>query len=282
MSSRLRQIAAENERIAAEGHYVVPGTGTVSIRHALDAARAGTRSYAPDQLDALLATVTGTPAGAATGTVEVTGEDSLRAARRLDASGARNIAVLNFASARNPGGGYVNGAKAQEEDVCRGALLHPCLLRAPDYYEAHRAVRDPFYSHRVIHSPRVPVHRAADGTLLAQPPLVSFLTWPAPNAGVIARQLPERVHEVPDVLRQRAARVLAVAAHHGARQLVLGAWGCGVFRNDPRQVAAAFAEHLGPGSGGAFEGRFEHVVFAVLDRSAGQPTLAAFQRAFAA
>jgi len=31
-----------------------------------------------------------------------------------------------------------------------------------------------------------------------------------------------------------------LAAAHGYTRLVLGAWGCGVFRNDPEVVAAAF------------------------------------------
>jgi uncharacterized protein (TIGR02452 family) len=59
------------------------------------------------------------------------------------------------------------------------------------------------------------------------------------------------------VLRRRAARVLAVAAAHRHRRLVLGAWGCGVFGNDPTMVAEAFAAALE-------RYPMEHVVFAVL------------------
>jgi uncharacterized protein (TIGR02452 family) len=57
---------------------------------------------------------------------------------------------------------------------------------------------------------------------------------------------------------------------------VLGAWGCGVFRNDPRVVAAAFAGHL---RRGPWSGRFERVVFSVLDTSPSRETFAAFQAA---
>ncbi|HKF76634.1 MAG TPA: TIGR02452 family protein [Candidatus Dormibacteraeota bacterium] len=78
----------------------------------------------------------------------------------------------------------------------------------------------------------------------------------------------------PSALESRAAGVLAVAADRGHRRLVLGAWGCGVFRNDPRQVADVFATWLeGPG----FADAFDHVVFAVFDRSISQSTLRAFQ-----
>jgi uncharacterized protein (TIGR02452 family) len=85
---------------------------------------------------------------------------------------------------------------------------------------------------------------------------------------------PAAAASVPGVLNTRAGRVLAVAAAHGHRKLVLGAWGCGVFRNDPAVVAATFADCLARA-----EGRFDHVVFAVLDRQRGTPTRAAFGRA---
>lgn len=186
-------------------------------------------------------------------------------------------AVLVFASARNPGGGYVNGAKAQEEALCRASALYHCLLRAPEYYAEHREVRDPFYSDRVIRSPGVPVFRDPRGGLLARPFRVGFLTSPAPNAGVIARQLPDRVGEIPAALARRAERVLEVAAAQGHRELVLGAWGCGVFRNDPAEVAAAFAAHLA--GTGRFATRFDRVVLAIRDRE-DSPARTAFARVF--
>ncbi|MCO5997039.1 TIGR02452 family protein [Actinoallomurus rhizosphaericola] len=221
---------------------------------------------------------------------EVTAEGSLQAARRLHdtgtgtgtgaGTGAGRIAVLNFASARNPGGGYLGGARAQEEDLCRHSLLYPCLLRAPEYYEAHRASRDLLYSDRVIWSPDVPVHRGNDGELLPAPYPVSFLTCPAPNTGEALRRDPAVADRIPAVLRARARRVLSVAAHHGARRLVLGAWGCGVFRNDPRQVAEAFHAHLA--AGGDYADVFDHVVFAVWDRNPEPANRAAFTAYFAA
>ncbi|HVT71393.1 MAG TPA: TIGR02452 family protein [Trebonia sp.] len=66
-----------------------------------------------------------------------------------------------------------------------------------------------------------------------------------------------------------------MAAAHGHRTLVLGAWGCGVFRNDPAVVATAFAGHLD-----RTRGRFDRVVFAVYDRRAGTPVLDAFRAVF--
>lgn len=277
--STYKGIADANEMIVANGWYTAPSGATVQIGDAVADACAGTVSYSPDDLDRLLDGAAAVPGPAAT-RIEVTGESSMSAAQRLHDEGADHVAVLNFASARNAGGGYLRGARAQEEDLCRVSALYTTLRQAPDYYAAHRASRDPAYSHRVIYSPDVPVYRDVRYRLLEAPYQVAFLTSPAPNAGVIARDRPADIATLPGLLAPRAARVLAVAAHHGRRSLVLGAWGCGVFRNDPAQVAAAFQRSLAVGGG--FEGTFERIVFAVLDKTAGQANLSAFRTAFGA
>jgi uncharacterized protein (TIGR02452 family) len=271
MSARLRGIARENEGIVAAGRYRASDGRTVDIAEAVREAGDGTRTVGPDPVPVPAAEPVRT-------VVEVTPESSLQAAHRLARSGDDPVAVLNFASARNPGGGYLNGAQAQEEALCRGSALHSCLLRAPEFYGHHRADRSPFYSDRVIHAPGVPVFRDDRGRLLDQPYRVGFLTAAAPNAGVIARTLPDRVDDIPAALAVRAGRVLETAAAHGYRRLVLGAWGCGVFRNDPAQVAEAFRAPLAPG--GRFEGRFAHVVFGVLDRTRDAATRGAFEETF--
>ncbi|MFI1564340.1 TIGR02452 family protein [Streptomyces sp. NPDC020490] len=267
MSARLRGIARQTEQIVAAGAYRAQGGHEVPLAAAVEAARAGTRMYGPGPVPVAPAAGTGT-------LVEVTGESSLEAARRLGA----DTAVLNFASARNPGGGYLGGAQAQEEALCRASALYTCLLRAPEYYEHHRAHRDPFYTDRVIHSPAVPVFRDDRGRLLDEPYTAGFLTAAAPNAGVVLRRAPQRAGELPRALAVRAGRVLETAVAHGYRRLVLGAWGCGVFRNDPAQVAGAFRALLGPG--GRFAGAFEHVVFGILDRTPDRTVRAAFVRSF--
>ncbi|MFE3850389.1 TIGR02452 family protein [Streptomyces griseorubiginosus] len=272
MSARLRGIAQETEQIVAAGRYRAPDGREVVLAAEIEAARAGTRMVGPGPEEV--------PEFAPADTfIEVTGESSLEAARRLGEGASERVAVLNFASARNPGGGYLNGAQAQEEALCRASALYTCQLRAREFYDHHRAHRDPFYTDRVMHSPAVPVFRDDRGRLLDSPHLVGFLTAAAPNAGVVRRTAPDRVAELPRALAVRAERVLSVAVAEGYRRLVLGAWGCGVFQNDPAQVAGAFRTLLGPG--GRFEGAFEHVVFGVLDRTRGEVVRAAFARAFA-
>lgn len=157
MSGRLREIARENAEIVAAGGYRTRSGRQVVLAVAVAEAKAGTRIYGPNRVipGELVRTGTGRTA------VEVTGESSTVAARRLvaDHPRATPVAVLNFASARNPGGGYVRGAKAQEEALCRASALYETLLEAPEYYEVHRAEKSTFYTDRVIHSPGVPVFR---------------------------------------------------------------------------------------------------------------------------
>jgi uncharacterized protein (TIGR02452 family) len=274
MSARLRALAQQTLAVIDAGEYVAPSGRTVRIDDAIRKAVAGTRIYGPDPL-----WPTGVPAAVPGRTTrfEVTGESSLAAARRL-LRADRPAGVLNFASARHPGGGFLNGARAQEESLCRASALYACLLRARAYYEYHRRHRDALYSDRVIFSPLVPVFRDDRGILLEEPYEVSFLTAAAPNAGVIAREMPEALAQIPMALQARSAQVLAVAAHEGVQQLVLGAWGCGVFQNSPPDVARAFYTHLG--RGGAFADRFASVVFAILDPRPDSPTRAAFDDVF--
>jgi uncharacterized protein (TIGR02452 family) len=273
VSARLRGIARETEEIVGAGRYRAPGGHVVPLAEAVGAARRGTRVYGPEPVEVPDG---GLAAGEGAAVHEVTGESSLEAARRLGATGP--VAVLNFASARNPGGGWLNGAQAQEEALCRASALGACLLEVPRFYEHHRTHRDPFYTDRVIHSPGVPVFRDDRGRLLDEPCTAGFLTAAAPNAGVVLRTAPERAGEIPGALARRAERVLETAAAHGYRRLVLGAWGCGVFRNDPGQVAGAFHGLLGPG--GRFAEVFDHVVFGVLDRTPGTVVRAAFEQVF--
>ncbi|MEU5287995.1 TIGR02452 family protein [Streptomyces sp. NPDC020755] len=272
MSARLRGIARGTQAVVEAGTYRNAAGQDVSIARAVAAALSGTRLYGPDPVPVAALDTDRTPH------FEVTGESSLAAARRMTGEAPGRVAVLSYASARNPGGGYLNGAQAQEEALCRGSALHATLLRAPEYYAHHRAERSAFYTDRVIHSPGVPVFRDDRGAFLDAPYTVGFLTSPAPNAGVIRRQTPEEAHRVPAALASRAERVLEVAAVRGYRRLVLGAWGCGVFQNDPAQVAEAFRALLG--QGGRFGGHFEQIVFGILDRDPESAVRAAFARTF--
>ena len=266
MTTDLRALAADTLRILETGRYRAPRGGTVDIAGPLRTAIDSTRLYEPaDQLPA------GQPADHRDGgpVVSVTGESTLAGARRLGRDG--DVAALVFASAKHPGGGFRNGAKAQEEDVARASGLYRCLNAVPQYYAAHKSRSDNLYSDRVIYSRGVPVFRDDDGSLLDEPFLVSLLTAAAPNRGAVPR---DRAAQVAQVLTKRARRVVAVATALGHRRLVLGAWGCGVFRNDPATVAEAFAVALAEQAA-----YLDEVVFAIMDKP-GSATRAAFDERF--
>jgi uncharacterized protein (TIGR02452 family) len=128
----------------------------------------------------------------------------------------------------------------------------------------------------VIYSPSVVVFRDDDGRLLETPFTCSFLTAPAPNAGAVLQRDPGRGDELHQALQRRIDKVLSVAGAEGYDALVLGAWGCGVFKNDPREVAGQFQAALA----GDFAGVFRLICFAVLDRSNDGAIIAPFERAF--
>jgi len=270
---KLKSIAEETLRIAEEGRYRAPSGVEVILRDEIDRAVGGTELFPPQALAELVAHV---PQGVPDGrpAIQVTGETTSAAGRRLFEEGLNRIAALNFASAKNPGGGFIRGAKAQEEDLARCSALYPCLMRQPGYYEANRSFDSLLYTDHIIYSPDVPFFRGDSLALLERPYLLSIITAPAPNAGEYLRREGEGRARVHEALERRAAMVLAVAQARGHRILVLGAWGCGVFRNEPREVAAVFRRWL---EHPRFSGAFERVVFAVYDRSEGRKCLRAFE-----
>ncbi len=208
---------------------------------------------------------------------EVANETTFQGLARLVASGA-HVGCLNFASARNPGGGFLGGAQAQEEALARASALYPCLLVAQEYYARNRSNRSAIYLDLAVFSPKVPFFRDDTGRLLEEPLLASVITAPAPNRGAVAQNEPENLPLIAATLRRRAEMVLHIAQAHGIEGLVLGAWGCGVFRNDPGMVASIFADLIKPP--GRFAGVFRNVLFAVYDRTESQSTLRAFADAF--
>jgi uncharacterized protein (TIGR02452 family) len=108
--------------------------------------------------------------------------------------------------------------------------------------------------------------------------IVESGSYRAPSGGVVQLRDAGAIGAVRETLASRAGKVLAVLAAHGHGCIVLGAWGCGVFCNDPAHVADAFAAWLESDS---FRGAFDRVVFAVYDRSPAQRNRRAFEERFA-
>jgi uncharacterized protein (TIGR02452 family) len=254
----LARVAEETLDVLREGRYLTE-EGEVVLRDAFAYARERTRLYRPEELASLARLARPHAPGEGRPTVEVVGLSTAVAARRLCDEGL-DVAALNFASATRPGGGFLGGAQAQEEDLARCSSLYECLTGCAAYYDANRAFGSALYTDHLIHSPRVPFFRDEHLKLVAKPFFVSILTSPAPNAGEVRASEPLAVSRIEDVLYERGRHILLVAREQGHRVLVLGAWGCGVFRNDPGVVAAMWRYHLEKPE---FAGAFDRVVFAI-------------------
>ncbi|MCI9319699.1 MAG: TIGR02452 family protein [Lachnospiraceae bacterium] len=196
------------------------------------------------------------------------------AVRILAEEGKKDIAVLNFASAKNPGGGFLNGAKAQEESITASSTLYKTLIAHPEYYENNRAQKSMMYTDHGIYSPDVLFIRNGKFDLEKEPVKASVLTIPAVNMGQV-RLKGEDEETARHVMYRRMRLILSVFAEKGAKNLVLGAYGCGVFRNDPVQIALWWKELLAGGLGAYFESIFH----AVLDHSKNQDCIMAFRQA---
>ena len=272
--STRQELAEQAVEIVERGSYQSATSRAVDIAASVRACLEGTEFFSPEALAGIRQEVLGRPSDGFATSFEVVNETTLAGVTRLLADRKEPVAALNFASAMNPGGGFLNGSQAQEESLARSSALYASLLKAWEFYERHRASPSMLYSDAMIWSPACPVFRDDEGALLDEPQLVSFVTSAAPNAKATASNRPEELAQIPEVFRRRSEYVLALAASKGCRRLVLGAWGCGVFRNDPAVVAASFVANLRQE---AWSGRFERVVFSVLDSSPSNETLTAFQ-----
>lgn len=200
-----------------------------------------------------------------TTTFEVVNESTVTSLRRFASqiSSDERLGVLNFASAKNPGGGFLGGAIAQEEALAVSSGLYSTLIKFQKEYYSYNKNRSPrgFYSDHMIYSPDVPFFRDDSLQLFGPPVVADVITCPAVNAGVFHG---ERKDEVATVMKKRIAKILHLFLQKGCTHIILGAYGCGVFRNSTSMVSQIFADLLK--EDGYFQHRFKHVHFAILYR----------------
>ena len=193
---------------------------------------------------------------------------------RTKRAGGRNIGILNFASAKNPGGGFLNGAAAQEESLAMCGNLYLTQIKKQAYYEANRACRSMLYTDHMIYSGGVVFIRENTDPLWESPLTASVLTVPAVNMGqYLLKREGDSVHHAEEVMKNRMRKILNVFAEQKNEVLILGAYGCGVFRNDPVKIAAFFVELL---KSEGLEKHFKELIFAVYDSSKDKRVYNAF------
>jgi uncharacterized protein (TIGR02452 family) len=260
---RARSLGLSALAAIRDGRYVANDGQLVDWKADVERAAASKVSIRPDAL------LPATPRARFPETqVVVANETTLGAARRLHDAGFRPLS-LNFANGVVPGGGVLTGARAQEEVLCRSSALL-CTLDADPMYEAHRQGPPYESSDWLILSPDVPVFRHDDGLSRARPWSTSFVTCAAPYAPRVGQP------RSGDLLERRMRRLLAVAHAYAFDTLVLGAWGCGAFANDPVRTARDLHAALE----GDFDGAFRQVTFAVTDWSPDRRFLGPFRDTF--
>jgi len=209
---------------------------------------------------------------------EIKNESTLYSARRLsNEKNYNNVTCLNFASEINPGGGFLKGSQAQKESLARATGLYPCIAQMKEMYDANKKNRSPLYLDYMIYSPQVPVIHFDDGVLLDTPYFVSIITAPAVNARAVFKYYKSDINKIRSTMINRIEKILSIALINDADALILGAWGCGVFGNDPRDVSNYFKDFL---LEGLFRNRLKKVVFAILDHTSNLKYLTPFKKAF--
>jgi len=285
MSSReqvreqMKAIASDTMAILKQGYYINAKNQHIHIEKETKQAITGTVLY--EENDTMRILQETKPNEQEETKISVTNQTTLEAINDLkEKYPDEEMLALNFASARHPGGGFLKGSVAQEESLARSSALYYSLVSKPQMYEHHEQLRTKrgCYSDMMIYSPNVPVFKNDKGQVREEFQLVSFLTSPAVNKGAIQKNEPYiGLPQIHATMKMRIQKILAVSLKHGHKHLILGAFGCGVFKNSPRDVAGYFHEAL---KHPKFRGKFKEIVFAVYDTSDSKQTFGAFQRQF--
>ena len=198
----------------------------------------------------------------------------------------QKTAVLNFASATSPGGGVCSGASAQEECLCRVSTLYPCLKDRKmweKFYYPHHAFQNSLHNDDIIYTPNIVVIKDDDYNPLQSSFIVDIITCAAPNL----RQNPSNIlapnTDTIDIScdallklhEKRACKIITTAANHSAEVLILGAFGCGAFRNNPKIVATAYHNVLP-----LFSKHFKFIEFAIYCPTNNLENFMAFKEVF--
>ena len=268
---RLKEIADETLEAIEVGAIRYPES-VFYLQRLIKATEKGTEYIRPDALNNSVANWRKAPRLPNPPAMTLYGATTLQIARDLAINNIKTnlkVGVLNFANATKAGGGFRNGAKAQEESIARSSTLIRSLEspQASPFYRLHKGMEgknnEHYYSHAMIYSPSVTIFRDDDGGWIS-PYNVDIVTSPAVNAMKIRGRTYTGNNVENHILRvmgDRMARILALFEQHGIRHLVLGSFGTGVFKNDIKSVAGLWRQLLEH----RFATSFDVVDFAIQD-----------------
>ena len=195
--------------------------------------------------------------------IKVTNRDTFTAAKEyaniINSTNEGFVGVLNFASSTNPGGGVTKGSTAQEECLCRCSNLYLTLYQEKcirEYYNVNKKYMSNLGSDAIIYSRNIYVFKDKNYNMLPVEDrfYVDVLTCAAPNLRENPRnqyntdaseeKLTLTDEELYNIHVKRARNILNVAVKNEDDYLILGAFGCGAFRNNPEIVAKAYKDVL--------------------------------------
>lgn len=169
----------------------------------------------------------------------------------LDQNYGNGTLLVNFANPYTPGGGYTDGYEAQEECICRKTNLYSFLkdARSKDYYRSNRSYREAKKNtigiDNCLLTTNVTIFRGEDYELLDETRNISVLTIAAPRLAKFTnhKAMLENDNYI-NALQSRIDTIFAVAWFYGYENIILGAFGCGVFNNDPELVAGDMMKNI--------------------------------------
>lgn len=248
------QIADENQEIIQQNWYEANGH-TIHFAHTLEEHQK-VEVIAPEDIVYALS-----PAG--TVSLPVQGDHNPEISVMNDDSFVpKTDLVMNFANGYNPGGGYLRGAVAQEEALCRESTLYASIASktAEIMYDRNLRSGNPFNTDYMLISPCVEIFRDQNNQLLEETRTTAVVTIAAPNLLYDPKMQGMTQDDIDDYMLMRILQFFTICAERGYRSLTLGAWGCGAFGHRAEKVSGYFKTVL---YDFGMKGYFDKIVFAV-------------------
>jgi len=173
------------------------------------------------------------------------------------------VGVLNFASAYNPGGGFINGSMAQEEALAYASDLY-YQQQDSQFYEINKKEKSKCYTDTANYS-QVTFFRDSNFNFVRTPYVVNIVTCPAVNMTALQNKGAD-LDVAEKVMYERMRKVLCLFAEKGCSTIILGAWGCGIFGNDSKTIANNWYKLLREEG---YKKYFKQIIFSVLDTGRG-------------
>jgi uncharacterized protein (TIGR02452 family) len=224
----LREIAKTTLAAIERGYYTSPADkARIELKSSVAKCKLGTQFFAQNSSLSEWKTSPPTPSPDSTHALDISileistieGVRFLHDSRDISSGSTPRIGVLNFASATKPGGGFINGAQAQEESLARSSTLYSSLMFRPaqQFYTDHKKnLKGGYYTHAMIYSPGVTFFRDDAGGWTA-PYNADVLTSAAVNAGVARKTIFGQEHQIEKAMRERMARVLYAFEREGVK-----------------------------------------------------------------